>query len=117
MLLRGFGPHLHPRLESSGVVWGRPSPPALGSAESGLPSCSSRGLSYHGGVGRTRGSPNTTSAPVPIRSPPVEVAPRWNVPAPAGCCCSTSTIGFAKADPGVRGALGLLYPVALGRVG
>jgi hypothetical protein len=55
--------------------------------------------------------------PVPIRSPPVDVAPRWNVPAPAGCCHSTSTIGFAKADPRVRGALGLLYPVALSRVG
>ena len=31
MLLRGVGPHSHPRTESSGVVWGRPSPPALGS--------------------------------------------------------------------------------------
>jgi hypothetical protein len=29
MLLRGLEPHLHPRTESSGVVWGGPSPPAL----------------------------------------------------------------------------------------
>jgi hypothetical protein len=29
MLLRGFEPHLHPRTESSGVVWGGPSPPVL----------------------------------------------------------------------------------------
>jgi hypothetical protein len=29
VLLRGFEPHSHPRTESSGVVWGGPSPPAL----------------------------------------------------------------------------------------
>ncbi len=29
LLLRGFEPLSHPRTESSGVVWGGPSPPAL----------------------------------------------------------------------------------------
>jgi hypothetical protein len=29
VLLRGFEPHSHPRTESSGLVWGGPSPPVL----------------------------------------------------------------------------------------
>ena len=29
MLPRGVGPHLRPKMESSGVVWGRPPEPAL----------------------------------------------------------------------------------------
>ena len=43
MLLRGVGPHSHPRTESSGVVWGRPSPPALGSWRRGAMCRSRRG--------------------------------------------------------------------------
>jgi hypothetical protein len=31
VLLRGLEPDSHPRMESSSVVWGRPSPPALAS--------------------------------------------------------------------------------------
>jgi hypothetical protein len=48
-LPRGIEPHFHPRTESSGVVWGRPSPPALDSRV-GLPSRSSRGLLTREGV-------------------------------------------------------------------
>ena len=43
MLLRGVGPHSHPRTESSGVVWGRPSPPALDSSRRGAMCRSRRG--------------------------------------------------------------------------
>ena len=117
MLLRGFGPHLHPRLESSGVVWGRPSPPALSLPSRGFALAWLEGLVEPWGSRSDEGLVERDVGPVPIRSPPVDVAPRLNVPAPAGCCHSTSTIGFAKADPRVRGALGLLYPVALSRVG
>ena len=56
MLLRGVGPHLHPRTDSSGVVWGRPA--------GSLPTCSG---SYRWGrlqwvVGR--GSPGRPCAGV-----------------------------------------------------
>ena len=55
MLLRGVGPHSHPRTESSGVVWGRPSPPALGSSRRGAMCRSRRGacLRSIGHPGRT----------------------------------------------------------------
>ncbi len=29
---------------------------------------------------------------------PVDVAARWNGPAPAGCCCSTSTTAVARGE-------------------
>ena len=78
MLLRGVGPHLHPLTESSGVVWGRPSPPALDSSRRGA-MCRSR-----------RGACRGRRCPLEPW-PPVDRAPRSNSPAPAGCCASKST--------------------------
>ena len=78
MLLRGVGPHSHPRTESSGVVWGRPSPPALDSSRRGA-MCRSR-----------RGACRGRRCPLEPW-PPVDRAPRSNSPAPAGCCASKST--------------------------
>ncbi len=96
-LLRGFEPHLHPQTESSGVVWGRPSPPALivasGALLEGLERIT-RGLSRHrtieGLVEPARGLPS----PGPwARSD--EVAPRsYGRVVPAGCCSSTTTIAY-----------------------
>ena len=78
MLLRGVGPHLHPRTESSGVVWGRPSPPALDSSRRGA-MCRSR-----------RGACRGRRCPLEPW-PSVDRAPRSNSPAPAVCCASKST--------------------------
>jgi hypothetical protein len=61
MLLRGFEPHSHPRSESSGVVWGGPSPPAL-ARRVGRPL--SRGLSRPRGAGSSRWG-GVKSSPVP----------------------------------------------------
>ena len=79
MLPRGVGPHLRPQTESSGVVWGRPSPPEPAHAVGALLLVAqragrrrSRRCRWRRGAGRTRS-----------RRPP---DPRsMNVPAPARC--------------------------------
>ena len=106
-LLREFEPLSHPRLdtgEGNGVVWGRPSPPARWSRHV---------RAARGARGATRGRADEVLAEravVPESNPQPEVAPRWNTPAPARCCYSTSTIAFLR--PGCEG-VGPLYRPAV----
>ena len=118
-LLRGIEPHFHPRTESSGVVWGRPSPPALDSCRwvrlrvarrSRLPGWAMcRSLR---GACRTRGR----RSPPALRGPPVDRAHRSNVPAPAGCYgwhiheCRSGEVCTRRVGPGGVGTAGSSAP-------